>query len=199
MQAGANGSIEDAADSRWMSFSELAATRRIATSSAIKLVKRRGWRCQMDNHGTMRALVPPEWSEPAAGREFDPGGLVTHAINALEASVAALKDRAEAAEQATRTERERADRAVQSRDAERQRANSLRDRIDALQADLTAAELEIDEARRTADEVRRTAVEATECAEMLRQADARWQKLSRLARIREVWSGGSPVASAKKK
>jgi hypothetical protein len=192
MQAGANGSIEDAADSRWMSFSELAATRRIATSSAIKLVKRRGWRCQMDNHGTMRALVPPEWSEPAAGREFDPGGLVTHAINALEASVAALKERAEAAEQATRTERERADRAVQSRDAERQRANSLRDRIDALQADLTAAELEIDEARRTA-------VEATECAEMLRQADARWQKLSRLARIREVWSGGSPVASAKKK
>jgi hypothetical protein len=179
MQAGANGSIEDAADSRWMSFSELAATRRIATSSAIKLVKRRGWRCQMDNHGTMRALVPPEWSEPAPGREFDPGGLVTHAINALEASVAALKERAEAAEQATRTERERADRA--------------------LQADLAAAELEIDEARRTADEVRRSAVEATECAEALRQADARWQQLSRLARIREVWSGGSPVASAKKK
>jgi uncharacterized coiled-coil DUF342 family protein len=153
----------------------------------------------MDNHGTMRALVPPEWSEPAPGREFDPGGLVTHAINALEASVAALKERAEAAEQATRTERERADRAVQSRDAERQRANSLRDRIDALQADLAAAELEIDEARRTADEVRRSAVEATECAEALRQADARWQQLSRLARIREVWSGGSPVASAKKK
>jgi hypothetical protein len=199
MQAGANGSTEDAADSRWMSFSELAATRRIATSSAIKLVKRRGWRCQMDNHGTMRALVPPEWSEPPPGREFDPGGLVTHAINALEASVAALKERAEAAEQATRTEHERADRAVQSRDAERQRANSLRDRIDALQADLAAAELEIEEARRTADDVRRSAVEATECAEALRQADARWQKLSRLARMREAWSGGAPVAPLRKK
>ena len=55
-----------------------------------------------------------------------------------------------------------------------------------------AVEMEIEEARRTA-------VEATECAEALRQADARWQQLSRLARIREVWSGGSPVASAKKK
>lgn len=193
MQAGANGSTENAADSRWMSFSELAATRRIATSSAIKLVKRRGWRCQMDNHGTMRALVPPEWSEPAPGREeFDPGGLVTHAINALEASVAALRERAEAAEQATQMERERADRAVQSRDAERQRANSLRDRIDALQADLAVADMQIDEARRMA-------VEATECAETLRQADARWQRLGRLARIREAWNGGAAAASVKKK
>jgi hypothetical protein len=192
MQAGANGSIEDAADSRWMSFSELAETRRIATSSAIKLVKRRGWRCQMDNHGTMRALVPPEWSEPAPGREFDPGGLVTHAINALEASVVAMRERAEAAEQATRAERERADRAVQSRDAERQRANSLRDRIDALQADLAAAELEIGEARRAA-------VEASECAEALRQADARWHRLGRLARIREAWGGGDAAAPVKKK
>ena len=192
MQAGANGSIEDAADSRWMSFSELAATRRIATSSAIKLVKRRGWRCQMDNHGTMRALVPPEWSEPAPGREFDPGGLVTHAINALEASVAALRERAEAAEQATQVERERAERAVQSRDGERQRANSLRDRIEALQADLAAAEMEI-------EEVRRTAAEATECAEALRQADAKWQRLGRLARINEAWRGGSPQAPVRKK
>jgi hypothetical protein len=192
MQAGANGSIEEAADSRWMSFSELAATRRIATSSAIKLVKRRGWRCQMDNHGTMRALVPPEWSEPAPGREFDPGGLVTHAINALEASVAALRERAEAAEQATQVERERADRAVQSRDGERQRANSLRDRIDALQADLAAAETEIEVARRTA-------AEATEYAEALRQADARWQGLGRLARIREAWGGAAPSAPVKKK
>jgi hypothetical protein len=192
MQAGANGSVEEAADSRWMSFSELAAMRRIATSSAIKLVKRRGWRCQIDNHGTMRALVPPEWSEPAPGREFDPGGLVTHAISVLEASVTALRERAEAAEQATRTERERADRAVQSRDGERQRANSLRDRIDALQADLAAAEMEIDEARRAA-------AAATECAEALRQADARRHGLGRLARIREAWGGASTTAPVKKK
>lgn len=192
MQAGTNGSDDEAADSRWMSFSELAATRRIATSSAIKLVKRRGWRCQKDNHGTMRALVPPEWSEPARSKDFDPGGLVTHAISALEASVSALRERAETAEQAARLERERADRAVQSRDAERQRANSLRDRIDALRADLAAAEMEIGEARRTA-------VEATDCAEALRLADARWRGLSRLARIREAWGGGSPAALINKK
>jgi hypothetical protein len=191
MQAGANGSAEEVADSRWMSFSELAQTRRIATSSAIKLVKRRGWRCQMDNHGTMRALVPPEWSEPAPRKDFDPGSLVTHAISALEASVATLRERAEAAEQAARTERERADRAVQSRDAERQRSNSLRDRIDALQADLAAAETAIGEAHRVA-------VEATDCAEAIRQADTRWRQLGRLARLRAAWDGKSLTVPVKK-
>ena len=113
MQAGANGSADEEADSRWMTYTELATARRITTSSAIKLVLRRGWRRQKDNHGTMRALVPPDCCEPAPGKNGDAD--VKEAIGALEASVAALRDRAEAAEQMARLERERADRAVQAR------------------------------------------------------------------------------------
>src|ERR1700722_12833105 len=156
MQAGVNGSADDA-DSRWMTYTELAQARRIATSSAIKLVLRRGWRRQKDNHGTMRALVPPAWSDPAPGRSFDPDAHVSHAISALEASVAALRERAEAAENVARIERERADRAQQALNGERSRANSLRDRIDALRDDLAEAETAIEAARHEAWEAARSA------------------------------------------
>ena len=106
MHEGGNGSADDDADSRWMSYAELAETRRITTASAIRLVLRRGWRRQADNQGTMRALVPLKWSEPAAGKDVDPGGHFSQAIAALEASVVALRERAELAERAVRAERE---------------------------------------------------------------------------------------------
>ena len=118
MQAVANGSADEAADSRWMTYTELAAARRITMSSAIKLVVRRGWRRQKDNHGTMRALVPPDWWEPARGKNGDADAYVSEAIGALETSVTVLRERAEAAEQMARLERERADRAVQAHDGE---------------------------------------------------------------------------------
>ncbi len=182
MQAGANGSADDA-DSRWMTYTELAQARRIATSSAIKLVLRRGWRRQKDNHGIMRALVPPAWSEPALGRIFDADGHVSQAISALEASVAVLRERAEAAEHAAQTERERADRAQQALNAERSRANLLRDRIDALRDDLAEAEAAMEAARYAA-------WEAAQSADAMREAEAEWQALGWLARIRRAWRGG---------
>ncbi len=181
MQAGVNGSADDA-DSRWMTYTELAQARRIATSSAIKLVVRRGWRRQKDNHGTMRALVPPAWSDPAAGRSFDADAHVSHAISALEASVAALRERAEAAENTGRIERERADRAQQALNGERNRANSLRDRIDALRDDLAEAETAIAAARQEAWEAARS-------ADTLREAEAEWQSLGLLERLRRAWRG----------
>lgn len=182
MQAGANGSDDGPTDSRWMSYAELAAARRIATSSAIRLVKRRGWRRQADNHGTMRALVPPEWSEPAPGKDFDPGAHFSHAISALETSIAALRERAEAAEQMARAERERADRAVLSRDAERSRTDLLRQRIDVLRAEAAEADIALQTARREA-------FEAAQYAESLRQADTEWRELSRAERLRRAWRG----------
>jgi hypothetical protein len=182
MQAGANGSADNSADSRWMSYTELAEARRITASSASRLVLRRGWRRQKDNHGIMRALVPPEWSEPAPGKAFDPGAHVSQAISALEQAVAAMRERAEAAERATQTERERADRAIQARDGERSRANSLRDRIDALQATLAEAEAALISARHEA-------AEAHVIAGALRQSAARWESAGRLARLRLAWSG----------
>jgi hypothetical protein len=182
MQAVANGSADEAADSRWMTYTELAAARRITTSSAIKLVLRRGWRRQRDNHGTMRALVPPDWWEPARGKNGDADAYVREAIGALETSVTVLRERAEAAEQMARLERERADRAVQAHDGELMRSNSLRDRIDNLRAELadTLEALEI---------ARHEAWEALQAAEQMREADAAWHELGRIERVRRAWRG----------
>ena len=179
MQAGANGSDHATDDSRWMSYTELAEARRIATSSAIRLVKRRGWRRQKDTHGTMRALVPPEWTEPAPGKDFDH---INQAISALETSVAALRERAEAAEHTARIERERADRAVQSRDAERSRTDLLRERVDLLRAELA-------DAGATVEAARQEAWEAVQRADAAQQSATEWQELGRLERIRRAWRG----------
>jgi hypothetical protein len=177
MQGGLNGSADAPADSRWMSYTELAEARRIATASAIKLVLRRGWRRQKDNHGIMRALVPPEWAEPAPARN---GASLARAMQALEATIADLHERAEAAERTVETERQRADRAELARRAEYSRADLLRERIDALRYDLAVAAAELEAARREA-------FEAAQVAETLRQEDETWRSLGRLARIREAW------------
>jgi hypothetical protein len=182
MEAGANGSADEAADSRWMTYTELATARRITTSSAIKLVLRRGWRRQKDNHGIMRALVPPDGWEPARGRNGDADPNVTEAIGALEASIAALRDRAEAAEQMARLERERADRAVQARNGELMRGNSLRDRIDNLRAELA-------DALEALEVARYEAWEALQAAAEMREADATWHALGRIERVRRAWRG----------
>jgi hypothetical protein len=165
-----------------MTYTELAAARRIATSSAIKLVLRRGWRRQKDNHGTMRALVPPEWCEPARRNGYQDDGYAREAINVLEASIAALRERAESAEQTARMERERADRAVQARDAEYMRTNTLRDRIDILRAELA-------EALAAMEVARHEAWEATRTVEAMREADSAWRALRRIERVRRAWRG----------
>lgn len=189
MHGGMNGIADDDADSRWMSYPELAEARRITTSSAIRLVLRRGWRRQKDNQGIMRALVPQKWSEPAPGKDVDPSADFRQAIEALEASVATLSARAEEAERAAQTERERANRAEVARRAEYSRADLLRERIDALRADLAEAAYQVEVARREA-------FEAMQYAEAFRQADERWQTLGRLARIREAWRNEPLVQSA---
>jgi len=181
MQEGGNGAADEAADSRWMSYQELAEARRITTSSAIRLVLRRGWRRQQDNQGNMRALVPPKWWEPAPNL----------AMAELEASVAALRERVEAAERVARTERERASRAELARKAEYSRADFLRERIDTLRADLADAETAVELARYEA-------LEAAQAAAALRQAEARWRTLGRFARLREAWRGGPLSAAAGK-
>jgi hypothetical protein len=180
MQGGVNGTAHDDGDSRWMSYAELAEVRRITTSSAIRLVVRRGWRRQKDNQGVMRALVPVQWTEPAPGKD------ISQAIQALEASMTALRERAEAAERAVDTERERADRAEVARRAELSRGNFLRDRIDALRTELAEAAYALEEARREA-------FEALRYAEAFRHADERWQSLGRFARIREAWRNGTLI------
>ena len=190
MQGGGNGTADESADSRWMSYAELAEARRITTPSAIRLVLRRGWRRQQDNQGVMRALVPPQWTEPAAGRNLEPDEHLIQAIATLETTVAALSDRAEAAERAAETERERANRAEVARRAEYSRADLLRERIDNLRADLADAEAAVEMARSEA-------MEAAQAAEALRhEEDARWRSLGRVARIREAWRHQRPTGAA---
>ena len=183
MQVGANGGADNEADSRWMSYAELADARRIAMSSAIRLVMRRGWRRQKDNHGTMRALVPPEWLEPTRRRHLEPDPQLAEAISALQVSVDALRERAEAAERVARFERERAERLEQARNADLSRNNLLRDRIDLLRAELA-------EAQHALEALSAEAVQAAQTAEAFRQADASWRRLGRLGRIWRAWRAG---------
>ena len=189
MQGVGNGTADEAADSRWMSYAELAEARRITTPSAVRLVLRHGWRRQQDNQGIMRALVPPQWADPAAGRNFEPDAHLIQAIATLEATIAALSERAEAAERAAEIERERANRAEVARRAEYSRADLLRERIDNLRAVLADAEAAVEMARYEA-------MEAAQAAEALRQEDARWRSLGRLARIREVWRNAQATEAA---
>jgi hypothetical protein len=60
------------------------------------------------------------------------------------------------------------------------RGNYLRDKIDALRADLAEAQRELEMARHEVFEAMQTAAE-------LREADARWRTLGRVARLREAW------------
>jgi hypothetical protein len=184
MREGLNGAADETPDSRWMSYGELAEARRIAKDSAIRLVLRRGWRRQKDNHGTMRALVPPEWAQPAQAKSADQDGHLREAVSALEGAVAAMRERAETAERAVQQERERADLAEVARRAELSRGNYLRDRIDDLRAALAEAEAAVAAARTEA-------LEAAQSMEAFRQAGARWRALGRLARIRRAWRGES--------
>src|SRR5262249_32608017 len=130
----------------------------------------------------MRALVPPEWSEPAPGKAFDPGAHVSQAITALEQAVDAMRERAEVAERAAQTERERADRAIQARGGERGRADVLRGRIATLRADLAEAETALEVAHHQL-------AEAGHEVRALRQSSDRWQALGRVGRLKWAWSG----------
>ncbi len=79
-----------------------------------------------------------------------------------------------------RIERERADRVQQALNGERNRANSLRDRIDALRDDLAQAETATAAARQEA-------WEAMQSVDALREAKAEWQALGLVERLRRAW------------
>jgi hypothetical protein len=98
-------------DGRCMTFAELATARGISRASASKLVRRRKWRRQTDNRGTVRILVPAEAMDspsvspsarpsdnPSVGPSDSPLD-TSRAISALEAALAALDERRVLAEQ----------------------------------------------------------------------------------------------------
>jgi hypothetical protein len=117
-------------DERWVSFEELAKARGVTKPSAIKLVRRHGWRRQRDNQGHIRALVPAAWITPEETREPDSTGDgpadratdISGIINVLQTAVASLTERATAAEQRVDQADGRAHRAEQGRTRAEERA-----------------------------------------------------------------------------
>src|SRR3954465_1861149 len=51
---------EDAKDTRWMSYGEIAQLRGTDTESAIRLVRRRKWPKRQANDGTVRVAIPAD-------------------------------------------------------------------------------------------------------------------------------------------
>ena len=206
---------DDGDDGQWLTHAELATVRGISTASAIKLALRHHWRKQKDNRGTLRCLVPPEWSIPkrdkgvddradlGADARADISGIVSAFEAAIGSLTARAESRADAAERGRDAERARADRLDQALTGERARADALRDRIEAMQVDaaslqaqLATAEAEgnsltVETAELTAQvkAAKAEAREAQEAAEELRQADAARRARGVLARLRAGWRG----------
>jgi hypothetical protein len=176
MDMGAEGAArqipaDNGADGTWMSYGDLAASRGIDRTSALKLALRHKWRKQRDNHGVVRVYVPAEWASrqdkgapPGAAAAVD----VSAAIAALEAAIVALRERSEAAER-------RANAAEAGRDGERARADAIRDTIATMQVELQQARVQ--------------AQVAEDWAEAARRMDDARRARGRLARLRAAWRG----------
>ena len=193
---------------RWMTFAELAEGREISKASAIKLVRRHGWRRQRDNRGNVIALVPLTWARdtveqggdsPRDNRPDDTADSSQSTI-LLEAAISALREQQEHERAALREqidrEGARAVRAEQGRDAERVRVDELRDRLDDLQRRLAAAEAEgneltVETAQLTAQlkQARAETQEAAQDTAKLRQAEAERRARGLVARLRTAWRG----------
>jgi hypothetical protein len=70
-----------------MTFAELEDNRGISKASAIKLVRRHGWRRQWDNKGNVLVLVPLPWAQATEAGEPDSTGdnLADNTLDRLQA------------------------------------------------------------------------------------------------------------------
>jgi hypothetical protein len=193
-------STADGDGARWMSFAELGAARGISKASAIKLVRRHGWRRQRDNQGHVRALVPLTWAQDDRDGEGDnlgdstadnppDNGLMAGALAALEDAVAGLRGQLDVANARVDEESARADRADAALTGERVRADALRERLDDVQRDLKASEAIASELRGDLDAARAQAQAAQEVADAQARLMAARRSRGLLARLRAAVSG----------
>jgi len=153
-----------------MTFAELAEVRRISKASAIKLIRRHGWRRQRDNKGHVRALVPLPWLEGNEQQEPDtqPDNLgdreayspaeipgLSRVISAFEAAVTSItllaentEKRADRAEIRAESAESRVNQAELDLSAERNQAERLKSELEKAQisqgeAEADAAELRV--------------------------------------------------------
>lgn len=130
---------DDGTDGQWMTYTELAELRRIDKPSAVKLAIRRKWRRQKNNRGQMQVFVPADWIAPGRDKSVDTGADLSRVISALEAAVAGLRDRAEAAERRADKAEARAERTEAERDRLRERIAELERQLAEARAVETSA------------------------------------------------------------
>jgi hypothetical protein len=193
---------DDTEDGRWLTYTELARERGISRTSAVRLVRRQRWRRQMGNDGEARVYVlsehltggEPPVTTPVTATAADrvAGAAFETALTAIEAAhaseVAALRERADTAEQGRLAAQALADAAlanladmgsrVERADAaaaeERRRADALRERLEGAERDLAAAQHDVQAAQDVAAELR-LAEEARQARGRLRRAWDGWR------------------------
>ena len=199
----------------WMTYREIAAARRVKLAAAVRLVQRHKWRRQTGNDGTARIFVPIEWTKPSdrvppdivhdvvpdtdddVADDVTPDpNMLASALAALEAALMEANKRADAAQMlAERTLAElanansRTDRADAAIGVERQRADTLRDRLDDVQRDLKASEAIASELRADLDAARAQVQATQETADVQARLIAARRSLGLLARLRAAWRG----------
>jgi hypothetical protein len=187
-----------------MTFAELAGARGISKASAIKLVRRHGWRRQRDNEGHVRALVPGTWATGEQDSTADcPGyrpaastGDASRALGLAEAALTTLREQLETAQRLAVTERARADasdadrRSAEAvRDAAIARADALRDRIEGMEIEADARGAAIERAATDLRAERERTERLQGEAEARERTDAARRQAGRLARLRAAWRG----------
>jgi hypothetical protein len=179
----ADGPSDSTADGRWMTFTELGQYRGISKASAIKLVRRHGWRRQKDNAGRVRALVPVAWAtasdagkrdstaDDMAGNPKDStGDHLSRAISVLDAAVATLREQLARENGRVDEEKARAEAAEVGREAERTARAQAEAETEALRVQLDEAKTQVETERLRADQARAEAEKAAQAAARLKEA-----------------------------
>jgi hypothetical protein len=140
---------DHAGDHRWLSYSQLAETRAISRTSAIRLVRKHRWPRRTNNAGVVTVAVPVAFAvsdrkapgdAPGDGPNDRPGALtvLAAALEALRTELARAHTRADAAETAAKEARAEAQETAQAAEALRQ-ADAARKALDLLGLWLNAA------------------------------------------------------------
>jgi hypothetical protein len=175
---------------RWLSYSEIAALRRISRTSAERMVRRAKWRRQVDNQGVTKAAVPLAYAEadrtsPPDGQaesqgdsqaENPPDSALFAALRgAFDVALAAKDEQIQRLETAAATERDRAD-------AFRELAMKNAGMVEAEQAQNAELRVRLEQRRAEAQEARQE-------VEQLRQADTARRGQGRWTRLKAAWRG----------
>jgi hypothetical protein len=150
-------------DARWMTFGEFAAARGINRASAIRTIRRKRWRRQKDNHGTVRALIPADWQTPSPDHPDDQPEGDPH-------------DRPD-------------DRHPDHADLLPQALAALENAVTGLREQLTAADARADELRVERDAARADAKTALDALDQIKRADDARKARGRLRRVWDGWRG----------